>query len=201
MALKKTSSSKFRSKKVIGALIIVVIILVIAVLELTNTTHIFHSEKASSGKIPTTSSSKKTGSSKTSSAKTASTDSPVTATTADTSSKNTGGGATAPTASGAAPQAPFGGFVSNHTASLDSGGEQSSCITSPGATCAITFTNDSGVVKTLQAQTTDGNGNTSWDWDLNTAGFTAGNWKITATATLNGQTRSTTDPKPLKVGS
>lgn len=106
------------------------------------------------------------------------------------------------TSSGSAPIQPTGNFVSNHKPNL--GGspapsqEQSSCNTSPGATCYIAFTKD-GATKKLDAQVADSNGNVIWNWDINTAGFTSGTWQITAVATLNGQTVSGSDQLPLDV--
>lgn len=193
MAFQKIRS-RFHSKKVLALVVILLIATVLAVLELTNTTHLFHdAPKAESGKIPVKEVSK-TASSKSSKTKAAST--PSSATPDSTVKNNSGGGG----ASGAALQAPFGSFVSSHSPSLGSAsGEESVCITTPGATCTITFTNSDGVVKTLPAQTTNSNGNATWDWDVKTAGFTEGSWTIKVTATLNGQTQSVTDKLPLKV--
>lgn len=62
----------------------------------------------------------------------------------------------------------------------------------------MTFTNG-GLTRTLPAQKTDGDGNTSWSWDVKQANFTEGTWNVTVTATLNGKTATAKDT--LKVGS
>jgi hypothetical protein len=77
-------------------------------------------------------------------------------------------------------------------------GEQSVCITSAGASCYITFKR-LGIVKTLETKIADSKGSVYWDWDVNKAGFSAGSWQITATATANGQTKSVNDTLDLKV--
>jgi len=108
------------------------------------------------------------------------------------------------TASGAAPKAPTGQFVSSHTASLNSSSnfgvttEDSVCNTSAGATCEITFTQN-GVTKSLGKKTVDGSGAAYWSgWKIADY-LTSGTWKITATASLNGQTTSTTDVNNLVI--
>lgn len=112
--------------------------------------------------------------------------------------------APAPTPSGDPPHAPYGNFVSNHSPNLDGSPNPSSitsaCITSPGASCRIEFTNGEGVVKELKDQTTNSSGETSWVWDAKQAGFTPGSWKVKAIATLNGQTTSTEDVQSFEVG-
>ncbi len=104
-------------------------------------------------------------------------------------------------------QAPSGTFVSNHHASLDPNDdrnrEQSTCNTNVGATCDITFTKD-GVTKSLGSQTASASrasqtGTASWSWTPATLGLTPGSWKITAVASLNGQTKSTTDTVNLEI--
>lgn len=99
---------------------------------------------------------------------------------------------------------PSGAFVSNHQPSLSGASSpsamQSVCNTTAGASCTITFVNSaSGVTKTLAAQTTDKNGSAFWSWDVKSAGFSEGSWKITATATLNGQSSSSEDTLALEV--
>lgn len=96
--------------------------------------------------------------------------------------------------------APYGAFVSNHKPGQNGTGEteQSECITTPGATCSIKFTQN-GTVRTLSAQTTDATGATFWTWDINNAGLTKGNWVVTATATIGSQSKTTTDQLKLEV--
>lgn len=206
MSVKKTSyrSRKSHSKKVFGvAAVLLILVAVVAALELTNTTHFFHAKTAVSGKIPVISSGKtpastsKNTTSQTPATSKTTTTSPTNTTNTVDKSSGTGQGTNQPSTL----QTPFGSFVSNHSANLSGSPsqEQSFCITSPGASCTMTFTNDSGIVKTLPGQTADSSGNVSWVWDVNSAGFTTGNWKITATASLNGQSKTTTDQLPLKV--
>ena len=105
-------------------------------------------------------------------------------------------------------QAPSGTFVSNHQASLDASdnrnNEQSICNTNIGASCEIIFTNGS-VTKSLGALTAVSSkgsqtGSVSWPiWSPASLGLSAGTWKITATASLNGQTKSTIDSISLEV--
>lgn len=183
--------------------------LIFFVLEITNVTHFFHSKPAVSGPIPvlTTKHSKPaaaaTSASPTTEKNSSSSYSPPTPTPAPTDKSSS-----QPTASSTTTNqplsAPFGSFVSNHYPNLSGSPapseEQSSCNTTPGAKCTITFTNDSGIVKTLPEQTTDSSGLAFWSWDVNKAGFTEGTWHIKATASLNGQSASSKDSLDLKVG-
>ncbi len=198
MPIKKTAPRKNRFKKVYGLIAtLAVVVVVLIVLELTHTIHLFHSQ-AVSGNIPTIS---------TSSSKSTSSPSPSKRTSSNTST--TGSSTkdnTPPTASGTSSLplvSPFGSFVSDHHPNLGGtpapSSEQSVCNTTPGASCTITFTNSSAVVKSLTAQTANNNGSVYWTWDVKTAGFTVGNWQIKAMATLNGQSQSASDPTDLTV--
>ena len=98
---------------------------------------------------------------------------------------------------GQPPSMPTGNFVSNHKP----GGnypttEQSACNTTPGASCYIKFTSGSNT-ETLKPQITDSNGTTIWNWDAAT--FPSGTWQVTATAALNGQTKTVADATPLTI--
>lgn len=96
---------------------------------------------------------------------------------------------------------PTGNFVSNHKPSLSASPgphETSVCTAAPGAICTISFS-DGSTTKSLRSETTDAGGSAYWDWSVQDIDLTAGSWKITATATLNGQTKSATDPLELKV--
>jgi cytoskeletal protein RodZ len=99
-------------------------------------------------------------------------------------------------------KAPSGTFVSNHSPNIGGvpapSSESSVCNTTPGATCTISFTKDNQT-KTLQSQTADNNGNVYWNWNINTAGLSVGNWQISATATLNGKSLTTVDKLTLDV--
>jgi hypothetical protein len=110
---------------------------------------------------------------------------------------------TAPPASGAAPAVPYGNFVSNHHPNLDGAPAPSTvesvCNTTPGALCRIDFTNADGIVKTLENRKADVNGAVYWSWDVAKAGLTVGPWKITVTATLNGQSKTANGTQNLEV--
>lgn len=96
--------------------------------------------------------------------------------------------------------APFGNFVSNHNPQLSGSlsNEGSVCNTTPGAKCYIQFTQN-GVIKTLPVETADSNGSVFWSWNVSQSGFTTGKWQIEAIATLDGQSKTTTDPIFLTV--
>lgn len=95
---------------------------------------------------------------------------------------------------------PSGNFVSSHSISLETANEESVCLTSPGASCSITFTKN-GITKTLPAQTTDNTGATVWHWNAKDSGLTEGNWHIAATATLGDQKKTVNDLQDLTVRS
>lgn len=83
---------------------------------------------------------------------------------------------------------PSGNFVSNHRPSItnpQASAISSSCETTPKATCMISFTKDDKTIA-LDPKQADANGNVYWYWNLKDYGFSAGAWKITAKATLNG---------------
>jgi hypothetical protein len=91
--------------------------------------------------------------------------------------------------------APYGDFVNTHSVN-GSVPMYSVCNTSPGANCYIEFTKN-GTTTKLSSQTTDSNGTTYWYW--NSSSLNAGSWTVTAVATSNGQTKATTDARPLVV--
>jgi cytoskeletal protein RodZ len=100
------------------------------------------------------------------------------------------------------PQIPTGTFVSNHHPNL--GGSpapnemDSTCTTTAGAYCKITFTNN-GAVLSLPSKQADANGNVSWTWKLQDIGLIKGSWTVTAIATNGDKTSSVADPMPLEV--
>jgi hypothetical protein len=100
-------------------------------------------------------------------------------------------------ATGVAPQAPTGDFVSAHTVPL-SAAMASACNTSPGASCQITFTKTDGTVKSLPAQTVDSSGSTTWNWTASTY-LSSGTWKVTAVATASGKSSTASDSQNLVV--
>lgn len=100
------------------------------------------------------------------------------------------------------PISPTGTFVSNHRPNLDGSPapsqESSTCTTTPGAKCEISFSNGD-TVKTLPVKTTDSNGNVSWDWKLQDLGLVVGEWKITATASNGNKVAMSADSILLSV--
>lgn len=173
------------------------IILLVVVLESANITHIFDRPNMGTSTIPAKISTDAESDNKSSSDKSATFDTTGQANQAAPSDKTS-----APPSGGAELASPTGSFASNHHPSLeeidDASGEESVCVTTPGASCTITFTKD-GIVKTLGSKKVDVTGTVIWKWDVKTAGFTVGTWEIVATATLDGQTRSTTDLQKLEV--
>ena len=97
---------------------------------------------------------------------------------------------------------PSGSFVSNHRPNLSGtpapNTVQSVCVTTPGATCTITFTKD-GVTKSLPPQATDRGGASYWTWKLQDIGLTVGAWEIQAKATMNSKVKTTNDSMSLEV--
>lgn len=97
---------------------------------------------------------------------------------------------------------PNGNFVSNHTPNLDGDPApnliKSTCVTTPGAICTITFTKN-GETRSLPNQKTDGEGATYWDWKLQDLGLSTGEWKIEAKAVYNGETKTAVDSLSLRV--
>lgn len=109
------------------------------------------------------------------------------------------GGGSNTSAIGAAPDTPWGSFVSNHHPGNGSPTTETSvCNTTPGASCYIKFTNGAQA-RTLDAQVANANGSVIWNWDVSNAGFSNGNWQITAIASLSGQTKSVVDPQELVI--
>lgn len=174
-------------------LIVVVGLSVVAVLELTNTTYVFHTRKAVSSTIPSEVSTESAPDTSDTSETTPESLPPETTPPPPTEKT------TAPPTSGQELLTPSGSFASNHRPSLkDSPDEESVCITTPGATCTIMFIKD-GVTKTLESKKTNTDGIVIWNWDIKSAGFVTGVWQITAIATLDGQTKNSNDLQPLEV--
>jgi hypothetical protein len=118
------------------------------------------------------------------------------------SSKGSSSSQTPMVSSTVQPNTPIGEFVSDHSPNLSGtphpNSESSTCTTTAGVNCQISFTSGS-TVKSLSNQTTDTNGNTSWNWTLQSVGLTAGTWQVTATATNGSKTASTNDVTKLVV--
>lgn len=186
--------------KQLSLLLLLSVSVIIIALELTGTTYLFHKRQAVSGVIPSSSTKEnKNGSNETGTT----TDRPVTSPSADTDTSSEK--SSTAVSDGTAPLiSPYGSFVSNHKPSYSGAGnvpskEQSVCITTPGASCYITFVNNENITKKLESKVADSKGAVYWDWDVKEAGFTVGTWKITATASLNGQTKTTSDSMDLMV--
>ncbi len=177
----------------IVALGIMVLILVLVILELTNTTHLFHKAKVPTV-IPATNQT-----SNTSQASGQSAANQPSATASGGTKDQAAGGNTAPSSTSSL-IAPYGSFVSNHQPGTNNSSlqEQSYCYTTPSAICYIKFTNGQTTTQ-LPSQTVNSQGFTSWSWNINDAHLTSGQWQITAVATLNGQTKSTDDQIKLVV--
>ena len=108
-----------------------------------------------------------------------------------------------PPSSGIAPAKPYGTFISNHRPSLSGRNSvpsavESVCQGTPGAKCYIVFTKD-GKTKNLPEKTIGRDGSVDWEWDVKTAGFSVGSWKIEVISSLNGQSASATDSLNLEV--
>jgi hypothetical protein len=190
---KKRSLSARKNLKKAG-LIFVSLVALLLLLEVTNTTHIFHKQKAETSAISAAGTLDKgmaSSSTPSSQSQNQTTDNP----------KSSGSSTKPPSQTGTTPpKAPYGNFVSNHSPGKNGSPtyEQSACNTTPGANCTITFSKDS-ISKSLAIKIVDSNGSAIWSWTPNQIGLSSGSWKITATATLNGQSASTDDQIPLEV--
>ena len=90
-------------------------------------------------------------------------------------------------------------FVSAHYNVKVSANLSSTCTTTPGATCQISFTKD-GESHSLPAETTDAGGTAYWNnWQPQDYGLTPGSWTVTAIAKLGSQTMSTEDSLKLEL--
>lgn len=190
--------SRKNSRKRVAVILCVAIIIVaaiLAVLELTNTTHIFHHKE----NVVVSGTSFNTKGEKQNSTKSSSASGQNNAATPNSSSKSTATGGASSTAT---LFTPTGSFISNHHPNLSGSPApntmSSVCTTTPGASCKITFTKD-GITKELSWQTADANGSAYWNWKLQDIGLTTGSWKVQAIASLNGQTKSASDAMNLVV--
>ena len=187
--LKKPHSKRWFAFMALGLIIVAAIVVVL--LEATNTTHIFHKATLTVSTIASTHPTSTTAPSNPQKRAQPNTSSSSTSNQTDKST------APVPPANGStAPIKPTGTFISNHSPNLSGKPnptqENSVCVTTPGATCYIEFT-QGGVVNKLDAETTDSNGAAYWTWDVSQDGFTTGTWQVTIVATLNGKTATSTD--------
>jgi len=179
---------------IIGAVVLAIAALV-AILEVTNTTHLFHS-----GPVAVSGNAETKGEGTDSNAKNSDSSSGLTKTNNDEPGDNKSGGGGSSTVTLLAPS---GDFVSNHHPNLSGNPApntiSSVCTTTPGATCQISFTKD-GVTKTLPRQITDRGGSTYWNnWKLQDIGLTAGDWQVQASAALNSKTSTAGDALQLVI--
>jgi flagellar basal body-associated protein FliL len=189
-------SSKKKRFIIIGIIVLVVAAAVMAALELTNTTHIFHKKRVS----PHTSSQYTKGEVPSSSSNNSSSNNAAKADDREGDTfTNTKGQSDTPPAAQTTLTPITGNFASAHHISLATNPPlQSSCSTTPKATCQITFTNGSKTVQ-LKQQTTDDGGGAYWTWKPQDIGLTTGSWKIQAKAELNGKTITADDAMNLEV--
>lgn len=98
---------------------------------------------------------------------------------------------------------PSGNFVNKYKSTMNQILE-SSCNSTSGATCEISFSMGN-VTKTLTAKTVAFSGKeaqvafASWQWTPSSLGLTPGSWTISATASLNGATKTANSTTLLEV--
>jgi hypothetical protein len=185
----KNTPAPSKKRKLIllcGLAAVVVACISLAILEYTNTTYIFHDRPVTHETQPNTP------------GRTANPN-----TKGEAASPNTDGTATDPDKGTANPGnvnllTPSGNFVSNHRPKDNRADQQAVCVTTPGASCEIIFTNGS-TTRSLPAQTTDRGGATYWTWSPVSANLTAGSWKVQAKATLHDQTKTASDATNLEI--
>lgn len=181
---------------VISSLVLLVLVAVVS-LEASGVTHFFHQPKSSVGTSDAANSKNKVA--------TPVTTAPTTPGTIDKTQSGTSTPVSAPDSEKRSPAtstallAPTGTFASAHKSVPINATLSSVCNTTSGAQCRITFTMG-GVTKSLDAQTADRVGAVYWNsWTPESIGLTAGQWQITAVATLNGQTATSTDSLALEI--
>lgn len=184
--MKSMNSSSSITKKQLVLLGVSLTLLVFVVLEVTNVTHVLHSKpqevtagQATKGEAVSERKSATENSIKASNQSAATNDK------ADPGSQSS-------------LVAPSGNFVSAHNVP-SSASIASVCNTTYGATCVISFRSNN-VIRSLNAKLADKGGTAYWDsWTPETIGLSTGDWQISATATLNGKSISSTDAMLLRV--
>jgi hypothetical protein len=197
MPRKSTRKPTTRKKYLlIFVAVLVLAAIVMTILELTNTTYIFH-KKSVPAIIPTASTSHTKSSAKTSNEKSVTPSATAISTPQSSKVASSAGGSSNSTTVLAQP---YGDLVSNHEPGQNGSNtdEVSTCNTTAGASCYIQFTNTANNQTTkLPVQTTGDDGSTTWSWNANI--LSSGKWQVTAVASLNGQTKSVTDPTQLEI--
>ncbi|HSW74481.1 MAG TPA: hypothetical protein VLG16_01280 [Candidatus Saccharimonadales bacterium] len=206
----KNHNSRSPKKKTVWIIILCLVLAaaVMAMLELTNTTHLFH--KSSLVKPAKHGSASQNTKGETGSASGVTETQNTSGQSGSTGSgsqpgdqKSDSGGSGTPS-SNVTLATPTGDFVSNHHPNLSGqpapNTMSSTCTTTSGASCKITFTNTStGEVQSLPSETTDRGGSAYWVWKLQDIQLTQGTWQVKAIATLSGQTQTATDAMNLEV--
>jgi hypothetical protein len=165
-----------------------ILVIVVALLELTNTTHILHKSSNKTTKSPNRNTVGEGSATKTPQGTTT----PANTTTESNDTKQT-------SAQVSTLLDPTGNFVSAHKNVPKSASLSSVCNTTSGAECKIIFTNGN-TRKSLDSQTTDSNGSSFWNsWSPESIGLTSGAWQVQAVATLNGQSKTSTDAMKLEI--
>jgi hypothetical protein len=188
---RKASKANNRNTFKYAGLVIACLVILVAILEVTNTTYLFHKKDQSSTTVLSGAGSLDKGTNNTIPAPQPNTSSKSVSTGTASSSSNQSVVSSVP------PKEPYGDFVSSHTIEND-GNEASVCITTPGISCSITFTQNS-VTKTLPKKVTDNNGAAYWNWKPSDIGLSAGSWTITAIAYSGNLTASSKDARELVV--
>jgi len=179
---------------IISALLVLVAAGILAALELTGTTYLFRNKPLQSSTIPTKS---PDGADDTNGADQDGPQPNQTTSEPAGSDKNN----SAASSGGEEVVAPYGTFISSHVISLGdprAENQESICITTPGANCKIEF-KKGDVVKTLETKKVGSDGSVIWNWNLKDADLREGTWEIIASAWLNDDIKTTTDPLKLEV--
>jgi hypothetical protein len=188
-----TQTTKTHAKKrwifiIVGLLLLIAV--VVTLLELTNTTYLFHKRPPA----PTASSETKGETVSPSQTGQTSNTSPNPSVNPTDNNNPKAGNNTSNTTLVMFPS----DLVSAHKVQLDSA-IASTCNATAGASCLITFSNG-GISKSLPATITDRGGSAYWNsWKPSDIGLTPGTWKIEAIATLGDQRKTQTDALNLEV--
>jgi cytoskeletal protein RodZ len=193
----KNKIQQKRKKKlylVIG-LILLCVIAIVTILELTDTTTLFHKKN----NAPHTSNQFTKGEGEQTAQQQSKSSDDNQPTNGDNTSKDTKGQSDTPVTPETELLTPTGNFVSAHKFSLVSNPPiGSTCETTPKATCQITFTSGSKTVQ-LDRQTTDDGGASYWTWKPKDIGLTTGTWSVHAKAQIGSQSKTADDALNLEI--
>ena len=197
--MNSSKGNKNTKKRLLGiSSVVLVLIATVILLERANVTHLFHD--AAPKALPVTASPDTKGEPSTSQTASNSDKSSQNSSTPTTSSQPGDQKSSSSGSTGGTLLSPAGDFVSAHKNVPSSASLSSVCNTTAGATCKISFTSTNGTVKSLDSQTTDRGGSTYWNsWSPKAIGLTTGSWTVQAIASLNGQTKTSSDALPLEV--